>query len=535
MMKTKKRDSDRLRKPIAYAVLLLLAVIMGTAIAAPVVALSTYSISPSIVKPGTMGSVSVTFVNNGDSVANALEVYYGPLGGTAGYGPKAAGDLAQGTTTTMVLPFSVPDNYIAGVYSLPVGVFYSSSLSANFVIPITVSTPPILQVITNNVSDQEVKPGAVFQTDITLNNTGGTVNDLTLTIPNNSSFQLSGESEYVLPSLPSNSSTEVVLNLISQSTLPTGVYSIPLVTTYTDALGNVSSENVNVGPVNIEALSTLFGVTATPLSDADVGSTVGLNVTISNYGNENEQGVFVEPSSTSYIVPVGSTSTSFGTIPANGSVSKIIQLGIDPSASTGYYSIPLSVYLRTGQSFNASVGILIQAASDLSVTSSTSPSPMTPGSTGTLTVNVANIGDNSVRSMVVDLSSNNVSITSGQETFVGTLNVDDTGTAIATVRASSNPTPADNAIIATITFKDSNNQVHTVEQTLFLTTSLTEASGSSTTTATYGNGTYRRPGTTSGIGLLPIGVGAVILIIVLYLVYRWWNGKKHKKQDRGVK
>lgn len=522
--------------------ILCLVFFMGVVMADAEVSISSYSISPSVVRPGTSGSVSVTFSNTGNSVAGGMTIYYGALDGTAGTWSRNAGDLTQGTQTTIVIPFTVPADANSGTHTLPIDIFFTSSTgsgSGDFTIPVTVSTPPIIQVVTNNLNTKEVNPGAVFDESILLNNTGGPVTEVTLTVPDNASFQLSGESEYVIPSLQSDSSVSIPLEFISQSTLSTGVYPIPLVMTYTDSLGNTSSENVNIGPVDIEDLSTLLGVTATPISDADVGSTVGLNITISNYGNENQQGVFVEPSATTYTVPIGSTSTFFGTIPANGSVSEIVSLGIDPTATTGYYSVPLTVYLSTGQSFNTSIGLLLQAASQVSITSATTPSPMTPGSTGTLTVTIANIGDSTIRSMVVDLSSKNVSITNGQETFIGTLNVDDTGTAVATVRASASPIPANNAVTAEITFKDSNNQLHTVDQTIFLTTSATGAvSGSSTTAAfAYGNGTYRRQTgiTIAGIGLLPLGIGAVIIIVVLYLVYRWWKGKKHKKQDRTVK
>ena len=531
MMKMKRADHGQLRSLVAYSIVLCLVFLIGAATASPVVALSDYSISPSIVTPGTVGSVSITFVNNGNTVASDLSVYYGPLDGTAATGPKNAGDLAEGTKTTIIVPFIAPDTYDTGVYSLPLQVFYGSSNSANFVVPVTVSKPSILQVLTNNVSKKAVKPGDEFEVSITINNIGGTVRDVSLTLPQNASFQFSGVSKYVLSSLQSNSSADFTLKMISSTSMSTGTYSAPVIVTYTDKLGTTSLESVAVGPVNVVDLSTLFSVSAEPITDAEVGSTLRLNVTLSNNGHEDESDVSVEPLSSTDIIPIGSTSVSFDTVPAKGQTSRIVLFGIDPLASSGYYSIPMKIRLGTGQSFNTSVGILVQAASKLSVTSETSPTTITPGSTADLTVKLSNVGDSAIRSVIVTLSSDTVIITSGKENFLATLNVDDTSSAVAKVRASSSVKPEDNALTATITFKDSNNQEHTVEKTIYLSTS---AAGSvqSSTGVTTSNGTYQfRNNSQQGLmGLLPYAIGAVVIAVVGFFGYRWWKGKKGAKK-----
>jgi len=501
-------------------------VIFGIAIAGPVVALSNYSISPAIVQPDTVGSVSVTFTNNGDSVADNLIVYYGELEGTAGYGPKTGGDLAKSTSTTIILPLKIPANYDAGVYSLPILIFYSTTNSANFVVPVTVSKPAILQVQTQNVSKKAVKPGEEFEVFITLSNLGGTLKDISMVVPQNSSFQLSGVSKYVLASLLSNSSAGFAIKLISPLTASTGTYAIPLTVTYTDRLGAVSSETVNIGPANIVDLATLFSVTAEPINDAEVGSTLRLNVTLFNHGNEEEANVFVEPLASTYIIPIGSTSVSFGTINPNGQTSKDVFLGIDPLAKVGYYSIPLRIRVGTGQSFNTSIGILVQAASKINVASETNPSILSPGATADLTIKISNIGDGSIRSVFVTLESDSVSITSGKETFLGTINVDETSSAVAKIRATSSFRSEDNPIAATITFKDSNNQEHKVEKMLYLSASQfgSTSNATSDTARTFRNG--QQPGL---IGLLPYAVGAIVVIVALFFGYKWWKGKKGKK------
>jgi len=347
-------------------------------------------------------------------------------------------------------------------------------------------------------------------------------------VPQNSSFQFSGVSKYVLSSLQSNSSADMTFKMISGVSVSTGTYSIPVTVTYTDRLGTTSSESMNIGPVNVVDLGTLFSISAAPITDAEVGSTLSLNVTISNNGQEDESSVSVEPQSSTYIIPIGSTSVPFGTIPAAGQASRTVLLGIDPLASAGYYSIPLKVRLGTGQSFNTSVGILVSAASQLSVTSETTPTTVAPGGTASLTLSLSNVGDSAVRSMVVKLSSDTVTISSGTESFIGTLNVDDTSTAVATVRASSSAKSEDNAITATITFKDSNNQERKVEKTIYLSTSSTGAAVSSSGTSM--GYTSSRSSSQGIMGLLPYAIGAVVLAVLAFFGYKWWKGKKGGKK-----
>jgi Flp pilus assembly protein TadG len=140
-------------------------------------------------------------------------------------------------------------------------------------------------------------------------------------------------------------------------------------------------------------------------------------------------------------------------------------------------------------------------------------------------LSLSNVGDGAVRSIIVKLSSDTVTITSGEETFAGTLNVDETNTVVATVRASSSSKSEDNAITVTITFKDSNNQEHTVKKTIYLHTSSTGSTSTTTSGLTGKNSSQQ-----SLLSLLPVGIGAVILAIALYFGYKWWSGKKSIKK-----
>jgi hypothetical protein len=456
------------------------------------------------------------------------------------------GDLAKSASTTVIIPFSVPDSYDTGVYSLQLVITYvgESGLS-KFAIPITVSNPVLMQIQTTNISKQMLKPGEEFEISVSLNDTGGAAKDIIIVSPSNSSFRFSKASKQIISELQSDSSTELSMWMISEPSISAGTYTIPLEVSYTDRLGTTTTEKTEIGPVRIVDLETLFSITAEPIDEAVVGSAVRLNVTLTNNGQEDEQEVFIESPATDSIVMVGSTKISFGIVPANGQVSKIILLGIDPSANVGYYSVPLKVQLSTGQSFNTSIGMLVQAASQLSVTTETTPAVLIPGSDADLTVKISNVGDSSIRSMQVALSSDKMIISEGSETFLGTLNVDETSSAVAKVRAPVGPGGAENTVTATITFKDSNNQEHRVEKILVLGTASSALPGAimngSTSTAMQ-NG-FRTNRTSTGLNILgvnvgnilPVLLGAIVLIIVAYFGYRWWKGKGGKKPDHGDK
>jgi len=496
----------------------------------PIVAMSGYVISPSVVKPGITGSISVTFTNNGDSTASAMLVLYGKLGDSAwSGGSNNVGDIAAGTNATIIIPFSVPDTYKSGVYSLPLLISYSSSKSANLVIPILVSDAPNILVVTQNLSKPTVKPGEEFDVSLLINNSGGDARDLTITVPQNSTFQMNRVSGYQIPLLQGNSSLVVVLEMASGSSMPTGKYNAPLNLAYTDMLGNSISDSVNVGPINVVDLSTMFGVDVEEIGTAEVGSIAELNVTLFNYGSEDEKGVFVDPGSSSYLVPIGSSSTYFDVIPAKGQSSQVISIGINPSTSPGYYLIPLKIKMSDGQSFNTSLGIQVQTASMISIASETNPTVLSPGATADLTLKISNTGDSGIRSASISVSSDDIVITGQTESFIGTLNIDETNSFITSVRVPFNASTGSKSLTAKVSFKDSNNLEHEIEKVIPVRIFSMQEAGNYTNIS---QSSLRQRATTNGLfglGVLPYIVAAIIAIIIIYLVYRWWTGKGKKQ------
>lgn len=523
------------KKSLILSVLMVIAMfgMISAAAAAgtgPIVAMSGYVISPSVVKPGITGSVSVTFTNNGDSTAGALLVLYGKLGDSAWSGGSSnMGDIAAGTNATIIIPFSVPETYKSGVYSLPLLISYSSSHTSNLVIPISVSDAPNILVVTQNISKPTVKPGEEFDLSLLINNSGGDARDLTITVPQNSTFQMNKVSGYQIPLLQGNTSVVVVLEMTSGSSISTGKYNAPLNLDYTDMLGNSVSDSVNIGPINVVDLSTMFGVDVKEVGTAEVGSIAELNVTLFNYGSEDEKGIFVEPESSSYLVPIGSQSTYFDVVPANGQSSQMISIGINPSTSPGYYLIPLEIKMSDGQSFNTSVGIQVQTASMISITSETNPTVLSPGATAELTLGISNTGDSGIRSASVSLSSEDVVVTGQTESFIGTLNIDETNSFVTSVRIPPDASPGPKSLTATVSFKDSNNLEHKIEKVVSLRIFSPQEAGNYTNVSTNGFRQRSSAGGLFGLGILPYIVAAVIAIIILYLVYRWWTGKGKKQ------
>lgn len=490
-----------------------------------VITMSNYSITPTTVKPGIIGSATVILSNNGNAVANNVYLHYGLIDQTAWTGASInVGDIPSGASTTVVIPFKIPSTYTAGTYSLPFIVYYGSSGTANFVVPVTVSNPPNIILSMANTSKSVLVAGEQFNISLIISNPGGDARDLTFSIPSNSSIQFNKVSKYQYPFLNSNSSVEVILSVLVNPGASAGSYSIPLVMSYLDPAGETVSESVTLGSITIAELSSIFRIGGEKLNTAQAGSVLKLNLTISNYGSTDED-LSIELGSSSYLIPINSPIIYFDDLAAGNTNSQIVLVGVSSSASLGYYSLPLTVKLSNGQSFDTTIGIQVESQSELKVEYSTTPSSLAPGSTAELTLDISNIGDSGIRSTTITLSSDELQITGETESFLGTINVDETSVFITNINIPSNVSPGAKDILANVTFKDSSNQEHTIESHISLDVlSQQSAALTNSTKATFPT----NRATASQNNLIFLAIGGVIILVGTYFGYRWWKGKKKK-------
>lgn len=513
----------------------ILALLAGCAFAAePVIQITNYSSTPSSVYPGTKGYLQITLANVGDSSADSVAAYSYIDGVQQS---STVGDIASGTSAKASVPFKISQDFAGGIQLLNIDVYYTysdtksgtSSKKSTLSIPLVVSQYQSLEVTTLPISDLSVSPGERMQVQLALRNKGGVVNNVLVSVPDNSSFYIDSSSQQSAGSIAANSSTEFSLVLVSSSNAPTGTYSIPVTFTYQDALNQPTTKTVYIGPISVLESSSVYRLSIQPLSAVEIGSQVPFSITLQNTGSSDVSAT-VELNSTDVFSPIGMQQVYFDLVPAHSSVSANVTIGVSSSASAGYYSLPAKLTPSMGQASAHNVGIAVSATPEITI------SLVESGTTKQ--VQITNTGNSQIRSVRAIASQNGKSIA---DSFMGTLNVDDYASLSVSSASSS-------SMDVEVTFKDSTNQPHSIKQTLSSASSFAVAGGlaqagtnAATNSATTGNFAARSRqgsgllGPLSGSGsttdlALPAAFAIVLAVAGFFAYKRFFAKPKAKGQ-----
>jgi hypothetical protein len=511
-----------------WALLALIVVLVsGAASAAPsnssnvVLQVTDYSIIPPVVYPGVVGYAKLTVADTGSDAATGVSVYYTYSRSSAQLF-FSAGDISGGSSAQITIPFKIPQEVPNGIYLIGVNIYYTPSSTSqqkmtSISIPVIVSQYEVLEVTTVGTDRTVIAPGEAVQLQLGINNTGGVVNNLLVTTPQNSSFFLQGTTQKSLGNIPSGSGINITLGLLSSSSAQLGQYTIPLVFTYQDATGNTTSETLYVGPVSILGPSTQFRLSMNPLTPTEVGSQATFQLTIENRGTGPLTAI-VDANSTTAFTPLGISRIYFESVGPGQNVSKNLTLGISNSISAGYYELPLTVTLSSGNVVTQNLGVPVSATPDLTVTAS---SQFSAGGGETVALEISNTGNAPIRSVYVSASSKDYTIAGASDKFVGTLNVDDFTTMSLTVLARGGT--GNHTITVTTSFKDSNNIPHVVTKTVDVGAF---TGNGNFTSATFGN--RRSQGIIFGLSWEEI-IGGVVVIVIAYFAYKRFIKRGAKK------
>jgi hypothetical protein len=436
-------------------VLLALMLICSTSFAAEAaLAITSYSSTPAEVYPGTFGYMQMKLTNNGDATAQSVTAYYNIDGVTQ---QIFANDIGAGSSAQILVPFRILQESAGGIQLLKVDIYYgyqkgtvTSTKTTSVSIPIQVSQLNPLEVRTISIDKSSIAAGEKITLELELNNTGGVINNLVITAPQNSSFSLDGATQKSVGSIAYNTATRVSVTLLSSSTTSTGIYSVPLVFTYQDAVKNPTEQTLYAGPVSVLETSTLYGLSIEPLTPVEVGSKAVFRLTLKNSGSSTIS-AFVYMNSTDVFTPIGVQRVYFDSVAPGSSASTNITVGIASSKSAGYYSFPLKLTPSTGQPITYNVGVAVDATPELIVSLETL-------SSGSRRIQIANTGNTAVRSVYVTVRPRGSS-SGATESFIGTLNVDNFETVDV-------PSAIGQAIEVEIRFRDSNNIQHTITKDL---------------------------------------------------------------------
>ena len=521
------------------AAVLLLA--FGQAYAEPVLQITDYSTSPSTVYAGTMGYVQLTLYNSGDSSAVSVSPHYSIDGVSAS---AAVGDISSKSTAQVAVPFKISQDAAGTIQLVNIDVYYSyistsgsTSKKTAFSIPLTVQQYSPLLVRTLSVDKTQISAGETLAFDLGIANTGGVVNNLVITMPDNSTFYIDGSTQKNVGSIASNSAVNVTLDLVSGTSTKTGTYSIPITFTYQDMAKQPTTKTLNIGPISVLDTSVQYRLTLEPKDTVEIGAEVPFTLSLQNRGTYPISGV-VEIGATSVFTPIGMQRIYFDSVPAGETASKEIYLGVSSSASAGYYTLLLTLTPSTGQELEYNAGLIVEATPEITVTLDTSGA--TPA------VEVANTGNSQIRSLYAAITPAGSS--TATKSFIGTLDVDDSASvSLGSSSASS--------VTVELSFRDSRNAEHEVTKTLqstggnssFVQGGARAGASGANLSPTGQSGRNNSPlgmltgrGGSAGPDTLTLVIAGIVVIVVAgtagYYAYRkFWKGKRAHPPPQAIR
>ncbi len=500
--------------------------------------ITDYSTTPEVLYPGSTGYLQVTLNNAGSVAADTVTIYYD-------YGVDEntkinVGSIGAGSSSMTTIPFSVPKGTSSGVLPIHLTIYYGYSSEGDktgnvkSTISVPISQRQIIEVNTLSIDKTSISPGDLFTVDLEVKNSGGTTQNIIIKSASDSSFSIEGTSQKSIGSIDPYSVKNISITLRADSDSESGKFTVPLVFEYQDSSQNTVSETVYIGPISVTDSSAQFNIQLNPVSDIGVGSQAEFELVVENRGS-TDASIIIELNSDgdSIFTPIGSNKIYIDNLNAAEIEKQIIYIGIDPSASAGYYSYPLQI-TANGKTYMQYTGIEVVAEQEITLSYKTDSTSISPGSSVVVSAQIANTGNSAIRSVYSKVSgSDGIKISGTADKFIGTLSVDDFSTFQFTLEIPQNIAAGTYKIPVQIIFKDGLNQEHTITENVeliiqsqgLLSTGETQISNTMAATSTNFKGKQN-------FGILGFGslVDMVIAGAVLVLAYfgykKYYGGNK---------
>lgn len=496
------------------------------------VQVSGYSTIPDTVYSGSYAQLKLDIGNAGTETAQSTTIYYS-------YGTEdnymSVGDIGPGSSTITALPFHIPDGYEGGVIIiyLRISCQDSSGIHTTYAsIPVSISGRNDVSANVLDASPSEIYPGDSLSVKLSLKDIGGNdISDVAIEPYPDSGFFLNGTSAIQLGEMKDGEERNVSLALVLSSPSSYGRQMVPILLTYEDALHNRANETVYAGPIGIMRSNTKWALSLSPATPVEIGSGAVFSLSIKNRGADPDSAV-VDIGSGNEFMPLGSSKIYFDNVGPGETRNTNVTIGISPSAAAGYYDLPVSILSGNDQSWNGSVGVLVQATPELTISNGQT---LTPGSEAKVSIKIANTGNSAIRSAYVSVepkANSGLRVTASATEFIGTLNVDDSYTAQPTVSAPY--ATGSYPLLVTVTFRDSMNQekIVTKELDIVVGSSTDASSAGSSGNMNGGPGQFSRNSSSGirvfGIDIIPIAAIAVVLGLAYFV---WIKKFRRKKED----
>ncbi len=451
-------------------------VVMGLLVCAVFadISVSSYEVSPSTLKPGTSGTVTLTISNAGTAIVKGIELASGSGGGITTDERINVGDLSSGGSTIISVPFKIKSGTPTGIYNFRASIvgysegtdLYGRTVSEyvqrTFTVPITVTNPPTFQMETRT---EKVYADDDFNITGTIHRTEGEAYNTRLSVDSDNFIQL-GKVPKILGD--ARARTDFTIPLTSRAGTPSGKYSIPIILTYEDSLGQEGTNTLYFN-VDVNKRSPDFIIETETDRPFAPGETVALTVRVRNSGDSDAYGVRVKlVDGTNVLKPLSSSEVYMGDIGAGQSKSTVQGVGVGDVAP-GFYNanFELSYKDRNGEEQapeTVSIGANIVAKNEISVFASSNPAPIAPDGAYTLSLTISNVGSSPIKALSVEVDSEIIDVLEAQKgQFIGGLEADDYSTIQYKIYVKSIE-PGKYPVSVTARYKDAFNNEHVEEQ-----------------------------------------------------------------------
>jgi hypothetical protein len=433
------------------------------------VQIQSYTITPTILKPGMSGNLQV-ILNNPSSDEFITAAYINSKAAGIGFSNSMKiGDLGALGTTNVAIPFTIRQDASPGIVPVTLEVTYTSSLISgsnykSFSIPLTISTTNLIRITDVKISKETIYPGDTFTIDATIENAGGQIKNAILTYSSTSTFTFDGTNKVDIGNLNGGDRKKITIPVIAGNAITSGYYSIAFTLNYDDAVTAGNTETVQFGPITAVSDYSKFTITAETIGATPGGNGI-FKIIVKNMGSNDLKyfKISLLPTATFY-TPLDFTEKTIDLIKAGETKDATFEVGIGTNILAQVYSLPLSLNYQTKggeETVTKNVGVKIAGAPALSIYISSNPTVITNDNKKyTLSVQVSNTGNSALRALSVKAYSEELDILTPPEAFIGTLSLDDYSTVQYDTIVKKGVNPGKHSIQLELNYKDSYNIPH---------------------------------------------------------------------------
>lgn len=304
-----------------------------------------------------------------------------------------------------------------------------------------------------------------------------------------------------------------------------GVCSFSLLMDYSDVSGNSMKETLPVS-IDVQRNDVDFKVTDVSYTGASPGTEVNVTVSLDNLGSAQANDVSVTAQLSSPFTPIGSSERFIGTIGNHEAKDVSFRLLVDSQADVKAYVIPLTVdyfdSAGTKYSINKTIGLALDGKPQLQLFLERND-PLTPGSTGRVTVSIVNKGFAEVKFLSIRLlPTENYAVSLPAESYVGNLDSDATVTEDYEISVNKNASSGTIPLKLRLQYKETNSNV---DQVVTSDVDVTVLSAQE----------YSAKQPSGGMSLLITVLEVLMVLVALGLIVSFFSKSGAGKKPRGSK